>query len=123
MSGKFNSLNNVMFLETEPIISSCGKYIRGVVVIRRQDGDGKKISKEEAKKILKQDKYMLEKESEIPLNSEYLEPVKKFVCQEKNWEFGEFVLSTLINSLDKTRQILKQRVWFFELKNYILWDD
>lgn len=121
MSGKYNSLKNIMFINPQPIYSEYTEYIKGIVIPRR--GDGYKISKDEAKKILKNSIRNLNYYWGVPYNVEYLEPIKDFVYQESDWRWEEFVLSTLINNLNKNKKILKQRVWFFELKNYVKAED
>lgn len=118
MSGKYNSYTSVMFTDPQPIYKGYTDFIKGVVIPRRSQGDGCKISKDEAKKILKDSLEDLNGWG-IPYDVEYLEPVKDFVCQEEDGRWEEFVLSTLINDLNKNKEILKQRVWFFELKNYV----
>lgn len=118
MSGKYNSYTSVMFIEPQPIYRGYTDFIKGVVIPRRSQGDGCKISKDEAKKILKDSIEDLNGWG-VPYDVEYLEPVKDFVCQEEDGRWEEFVLSTLINDLNKNKEILKQRVWFFELKNYV----
>lgn len=117
MSGKYNSYTNVMFTDPQPIYRGYSNYIKGVVIPRRSQGDGKKISKDDAKKILIDSKENLNGWG-VPYDVEYLEPVKDFVCQEEDGRWEEFVLSTLLNVLNKNKEILKQRVWFFELKEY-----
>lgn len=118
MSGKYNSYTSVMFTDPQPIYKGYTDFIKGVVIPRRSQGDGCKISKDEAKKILKDSLEHLNGWG-VPYDVEYLEPIKDFVCQEEDGRWEEFVLSTLINDLNKNKEILKQRVWFFELKNYV----
>lgn len=117
MSGKYNSYTSVMFIDPQPIYRGYTDFIKGVVIPRRSQGDGYKISKDEAKKILKDSIEDLNGWG-VPYDVEYLEPVKDFVCQEEDGRWEEFVLSTLINDLNKNKEILKQRVWFFELKEH-----
>lgn len=122
MSGKYNSWGkNVMFTKPQPIYSSFSDLIKGVVIPRRWFDSGETISKEEAKKILISSIDDLEKWG-VPKIVEYLEPVKTYVAQNYGDEFEDFLLSTLIRELDKEREIVKQRVWFFELKEYVEWE-
>lgn len=117
MSGKYKNCTSVMFIDPQPIYRGHSNYIKGVVIPRRWQGNGKKISKDDAKKILIDSKENLNGWG-VPYDVEYLEPVKDFVCQDGYGRWEEFVLSTLLNVLNKNKEILKQRVWFFELKEY-----
>lgn len=119
MSGKYNNWSkSVMFTKPQPIWCGYTDYIKGVVVPRKWFDTHSKISKDEAKSILISEADNLEKWG-VPKYVEYLEPKKTFVCQNYGDEFEDFVLSILIDELDKNREIVKQSVWFFELKEYV----
>lgn len=113
MSGNYLGKNSgLMFTNPQPIISwGTVDLIKGVVIPRKFYG---KISKEEAKEELLRDKNALNKLWGVPLETEYLEPIKTFVWQEIGDVWESFCLSTLITENDK--KVYKQAVWFFPVK-------
>lgn len=116
MSGKYRNNVEYMFTVPQPIFVEDTDFIKGVVVPRRDYCDNKKVSVEQAKKELFSELKNLERNWGVPKNVIYKEPRKDFVWQEKSWEYEEFCLSSILRDEE---DIIKQRVWFFELEDYV----
>ncbi|MGL5753475.1 MAG: hypothetical protein ACRCXT_23220 [Paraclostridium sp.] len=118
MSGKYRNGVQYMFVNAQPILVRDTDTIKGVVVARRDYCDNKKVSIKQAKDELLFNKRALNRYWGVPIDVKYKEPVKDFVWQDPLWDFEEFCLSTLLEDKNNKR-VLKQRVWFFELEEYV----
>ncbi|MGL5646875.1 MAG: hypothetical protein ACRDDY_03405 [Clostridium sp.] len=116
MSGKYRNNVVYMFTKPQPIFVNGTDLIKGVVVARRDFCNNKKVSAKDALIELKENALNLKKEFGVPASVVYKEPRKDFVWQERRWDYEEFCLSTLLKDEDN---IYTQRVWFFELEEYV----